>query len=256
MDILRLALEVSQNLLVVCRSCHPFYPRVCRLLTARRAASTARGDKRYSSIAIRCCTLTGATLQHVAMQPTPSGNDVFTAKRISNSSLCPLRVGHPWLNDGAKSNGHPQTLGDRNEPVDSWCVAKDAMAQGQAGNWPAALAIVVAPLALTLSFALFLHHPLTTKYVFAFDAALLVPLALVFFHIRREFARRVHERRDPRSWPCRKDCGRPAAVIQRTISTVETLQQLLTFQPSAKIRSRSLDWNRIFDSRTASPGLS
>lgn len=83
-------------------------------------------------------------------------------------------------------------------PAEEWQLFREARDR-VTGNWPAALAIVVAPLALTLSFALFLHHPLTTKYVFAFDAALLVPPALVFFHIRREFARRVHERRDPRS---------------------------------------------------------
>ncbi len=63
------------------------------------------------------------------------------------------------------------------------------------GNWPATIAVVAAPAVLMFSFALFLRHPLTVKYVLALDAALLVPPALVVFHIRREFARIIREQR-------------------------------------------------------------
>ncbi|MGH8219805.1 MAG: hypothetical protein ACREUT_14770 [Steroidobacteraceae bacterium] len=82
------------------------------------------------------------------------------------------------------------------EPAEEWQLFREARDRVK-GNWPAAFAVVAAPVALMFSFALFLRHPLTGKYVLALDAALLVPPALVMFHIRRELARLIHERRDP-----------------------------------------------------------
>ncbi len=82
----------------------------------------------------------------------------------------------------------------RLEPTLQWQLFRKARDR-VTGNWPATIAVVAAPAVLMFSFALFLRHPLTVKYVLALDAALLVPPALVVFHIRREFARIIREQR-------------------------------------------------------------
>ena len=60
-------------------------------------------------------------------------------------------------------------------------------------NWGAAIAVVSAPLVLSVLFWLFAHHPITAWYILAFDVALLVPTILIAFHVRRELARLAGE---------------------------------------------------------------
>jgi hypothetical protein len=53
----------------------------------------------------------------------------------------------------------------------------------------ASLAVVAAPLGLLVLFWFFTRHPVSAWYVAAFDVALLVPIFLVVFHLRKELAR-------------------------------------------------------------------
>ena len=51
------------------------------------------------------------------------------------------------------------------------------------------MAVVAAPLVFLVLFWFFMRHPVSAWYVAAIDVALLVPIFLVVFHLRKELAR-------------------------------------------------------------------
>jgi hypothetical protein len=60
-------------------------------------------------------------------------------------------------------------------------------------------AVIAAPVAILLSFFLFMRHPVSAWYVLVLDVALVVPLVLVSVQVRRELTRLARKHRNASS---------------------------------------------------------